>query len=255
MERKELFRALFGSDNYNLAIKGNPLLNIPASDKDYKVFVVPNFDDLYDKVEYSDSTITEKEDLIYSDVRKLNKVLTNMNWLEILFSKEVTLNKKLSMNEVALIDKLYSMRDEIVMMNLSYFFDSCMGMHIERVKRLHKYSASCKYMEDLYGYNVKEALHAYRILATVIRFAEQGFKDFEKALRFEGEALEKLLSIRHGEISEDFMKIALDGIKNLCNEKYAPLYHAFEKNQATEDTIKEIVYGLVRLNFAQGVTI
>ena len=37
--RKFAFKSLVGSHNYNL--------NIETSDKDYKVFVFPTFDDLY----------------------------------------------------------------------------------------------------------------------------------------------------------------------------------------------------------------
>lgn len=253
MERKELFRALFGSDNYNLYTKAIPELNIPESDKDYKVFVVPSFDDLYNKEEYSKDVITDTEDLIYADIRKLNKIFTNLNWLEILFSKEIIFDLSITIEEYELLNQLFEMREEIVLMNLSYFFDSCVGMHLERVKRLHKYTESCKYMELQFGYNIKETLHAYRILATVIRFAEQGFKDFEKALRFEGDARDNLMSIRHGKITEDVVIKILDGIKNLCNEKYAPMYHAFEKNQATEDKLHKLIYDLVRVAFDKAV--
>ena len=38
-ERKVVFKALVGSHNYNL--------NDETSDKDYKYFVLPTFDDLY----------------------------------------------------------------------------------------------------------------------------------------------------------------------------------------------------------------
>ena len=42
---KELFRVLTGSHNYNM--------NTPESDKDYKIFVLPTFDDLYHGKEFS----------------------------------------------------------------------------------------------------------------------------------------------------------------------------------------------------------
>jgi DNA integrity scanning protein DisA with diadenylate cyclase activity len=252
MERKELFRALFGSDNYDLSMKANEKLKIPASDKDYKVFLVPSFDDLYTKKEYSFDEITETVDLVYSDIRKLERVSTNLNWLEIFFSKEIIYNPTLSIRERQLLNLIFNMRHDIVRMNLAYFFDSCMGMHIERVKRLHKYSASCLYMKDLYGYNIKEALHAYRVPDTAIRFADGGFKDLGAALRYEGESKDFMMKIRHGEISEEVMIKTLDGIKNYANEKYQEAYHAFAKNEEVEVKLKAIIYELVKINVVKG---
>ena len=52
--RKFAFKSLVGSHNYNL--------NIETSDKDYKVFVFPTFDDLYFNKSYSKSCIGETED-------------------------------------------------------------------------------------------------------------------------------------------------------------------------------------------------
>ena len=47
--RETVFKALVGSHNYNLADKN--------SDKDYKVFVLPTFEDLYNGVQYSKQTV------------------------------------------------------------------------------------------------------------------------------------------------------------------------------------------------------
>ena len=45
--RVPVLKALVGSHNYNL--------NTPESDKDYKLFVLPTFDDLYSREDYTAS--------------------------------------------------------------------------------------------------------------------------------------------------------------------------------------------------------
>ena len=78
--RKELFRALVGSHNYN---------NTPESDKDYKIFIAPTFDDLYFNKQFSNSIIGETEDYDIHDIRKVSHLWwkANVNFIEVLFSK------------------------------------------------------------------------------------------------------------------------------------------------------------------------
>lgn len=253
MGRKELFRALVGSWNYNLNIEADPILGIKESDRDYKVFLLPTFDDLYKGNMYSHDTISDVADYSYQDIRKLGQLFwkANINWIEILYSKEIVFNPEITIEEADLINKIFDMRDEIVVMNLSYLYDACIGMHIEKVKKLHHYSDSCKYMEELYGYNVKEALHAYRVLLTIKKFADQGFKDFEKALRFVDEDQVNMLRIRNGGWSEEAIIKALTGLKNLIETEYKELFHSQSKNEETKYIIDAIIYALVKLNIAK----
>ena len=81
---KEVGRALLGSYNYNLAG--------PSSDKDYKVFMCPEFEDLYcahkaDKDDLPAETL-ENGELSVLDVRKLADLFCvgNVNATEYLFS-------------------------------------------------------------------------------------------------------------------------------------------------------------------------
>lgn len=91
-ERLWVFKSLVGSVNYNL--------HTETSDMDYKVFVIPSFDDLYFSRVYSESISTEEEDLEIHDIRKLDKMLykSNVNFLEILFSEEIIINEELSVS-------------------------------------------------------------------------------------------------------------------------------------------------------------
>ena len=54
--RVSVLKALVGSHNYNL--------NTPESDKDYKLFVLPTYDDLYERKDYSVSVESSKEDIV-----------------------------------------------------------------------------------------------------------------------------------------------------------------------------------------------
>ena len=65
--RQIVFKSLVGSHNYNLAT--------PTSDKDYKVFVFPTFDDLYFGQTYKHSTVGEHVDYQAHDIRKLPELL------------------------------------------------------------------------------------------------------------------------------------------------------------------------------------
>ena len=247
MERKELFRALVGSWNYGL--------NVNGSDKDYKVFLLPTFKDLYKGDVFSHDTISEVEDLSYQDIRKLGKLLfkANVNWLEILFSKEVVFNQLLTIEEAELINEIFDIKDDLATMNLSYLYDACIGMHIEKVKKLYHYSESCEYMKELYGYNVKEALHAYRILHLLKRFADNGFKDFEKILVYETGTsdYEYMMKIRNGEISEEMMIRTLSGMKIYLEEEYKELYHSQSVREDIKLKLDEIIYELVKLYIAK----
>lgn len=65
-DRTPILKALVGSHNYNL--------NTPESDKDYKLFVLPTFDDLYLKRDYNTSIDSKEEDIVIYDLRRLSSL-------------------------------------------------------------------------------------------------------------------------------------------------------------------------------------
>lgn len=145
--RKEMFRALVGSHNYNL--------NTETSDKDYKVFVTPSFDDLYFNKQFSKSYIGETEDFDCHDVRKVSNLWwkANVNFLEVLFSKELQLSPYLSKSSSYLIRSIFKNRDKIVKMNLPYLYNACIGMHLTKKKQIDKETKGTQYLVDKYGFN------------------------------------------------------------------------------------------------------
>ena len=81
--RVPVLKALVGSHNYSL--------NTPESDKDYKLFVLPTFDDLYSREDYTANINSEEEDIVVYDIRKLSSLFfkANVNYIEVLYSKEL----------------------------------------------------------------------------------------------------------------------------------------------------------------------
>ena len=80
--RQVVLKALTGSHNYNL--------NTPDSDKDYKFFVTPTFDDLYSGNRFSNGKQSDEMDYTVHDIRQLSHLLwkSNPNFIEVLFSQE-----------------------------------------------------------------------------------------------------------------------------------------------------------------------
>lgn len=221
LDRDVALKALVGSHNYNLANE--------ESDKDYKVFVIPTFEELYKGKQYSHSIITPTEDNDIHDVRKLTDLLfkANINFLEVLASTEIIIPEG---NEE--IEEIISMRKEIFKMNLPHLYDACKGMHYNKMKLLLKGTEGTQHLVDKYGYDTKQALHAYRVLKFIEDFEANGFEDFEGAMRYEGEDLKFMKTIRHGGLT-------LEAYLNFINHYYeATFTHLADKYRAHKPDLK-----------------
>ena len=198
IERTEVFRSLVGSHNYNL--------NTEGSDKDYKVFILPTFDDLYFNRSYSKSIIGVDMDLDIHDLRKATDLWfkANINFLEVLYSSDIELkHSNLSIASHHDMLELISRRDEIARMNLPYLYSACIGMHKQKRHSVLKGTESTQVLIDTYGFNTKQALHSIRVLDFLIRFQDGKFHDFKQAIWYEDQDKdrEKLLALRHGQMS------------------------------------------------------
>lgn len=230
-ERVHVMKALVGSHNYNLST--------PESDKDYKIFVMPTILDLYKGKMYSKATISSTFDYDLHDVRKLSQLFwkANINFLEVLYSTEYYIFNRH-------IKEIYDLRKEIVRMNLPYLYNACRGMHFEKMKRLDKSSDGTQFFVEQHGYNTKEALHAYRVLDFIIRFATTEFEDFEWAMRYDEQGREKMLTIKNGEFSKDqFENLVFDKMKTF--NAHRDLYCRQIPNQELIDRLEQIIYSMV----------
>jgi predicted nucleotidyltransferase len=239
-------KILVGSHNYNL--------NSPTSDKDYKVVFLPTFDDLYSKKEYSHpQIITDIADYDFHDVRKLENVWwkANINFLEMLYSEETHFHPGIDYRTHMNMLRLFEMRDEIVTMNLPYLFDACIGMHINKVKLMHKGTAGTMHLVEQFGYDTKQAQHAWRVLNFLIRYADNDFKDFKKAIWYENHETDRILinNIKEGFHEDiDYMKEVLDIYKKYVEENYAEIYKSRESNLETQAKLQNIIKEIVKEN-------
>jgi uncharacterized protein len=236
MERKVLLQALTGSHNYNLQTED--------SDRDYKVFVAPTFDDLYNNRYHKQNLIKfngENVDKDIKDIRQLSDLLwkSNIAYLELLFSKELTYDKS---NDS--LRKLFDLKDEIVKMNLPQLFKSTGGMFNQRMKKLDKGSDGTQHLVDKYGYNTKEAMHTYRSIDLLIRYYDNGFKNFGEALWYEDGSDDKkyVMHIKNG----GFCRHNFEGfITEIHDTLFAPMKEDFYAQKPNTE-LKEYIDSLIK---------
>jgi len=240
--RKELFRVLTGSHNYNM--------NTPESDKDYKIFVLPTFDDPYSGKEFSTSHVGETEDYDVHDIRKVSHLWwkSNINFVEVLFSEEGRVNQKLKPRTKNILDVIFQHKHEIARMNLPYLYDACIGMHLTKKSKVDKGTTGTQHLVDRFGYDTKQAMHSLRVLDFLARFADGGFKDFKKSIWYEDGEFTKqgLLDIKGGRFNkESYLNIAEDSLRR-TKEEYQELYKTKEPNEETREHLLRLVKDMVR---------
>lgn len=228
-------RALVGSHNYNL--------NDENSDKDFKVFLLPTFEDLYNGTRYSAQTVGETEDFAYHDIRQLSDLLfkSNINFLEVLASSSINIprgNRE--------IHEIFSLKNEIFKINLPYLFNSCRGMSKNKVNLLNKPTEGTQNLVDKFGYNTKEALHAFRVLKVLVDYEKNGFSDFEKAIRYEGEDREFMLGIKDGKFSKSEFEDFIETYREDNVDKLSSSYGSHIPNLDLKKELEAIIMKLVR---------
>lgn len=242
--RKVAFKSLVGSHNYNL--------NTPESDKDYKVFLLPSFDDLYFNKTFSKNYIGETEDFDAHDIRKCSSLWykANVNFLEVLFSEKFRVNSNLCERSKQLIYQLYDMRNDIAKMNLKYLYDACIGMHYNKMKYLEKGTEGTQHLVDKFGYDTKQALHAWRILDFLRAFADNGFNDFKSAIWYSEDNIKRkfLLDLKNGTYSLNEYKEIVANTFNHVEENYKEKYRSQKLDEDTNNKVLEIIKELVRIN-------
>lgn len=242
--REIVFKSLVGSHNYNL--------NTNESDKDYKIFVIPTFDDLYFNNTFSKSYIGETEDFDAHDIRKCSSLWykANVNFLEVLFSENFEINNNLCEKSKLLIYQLYEMRNDIAKMNLKYLYDACIGMYHNKIKYLEKGTESTQCLVDKFGYDTKQALHAWRILDFLRNFADNGFSDFKSAIWYSDNNIKRkfLLDLKNGMYSINEYKEIVANTFNYIEENYRDKYRSQILDESTNNKVLEIIQEIVRIN-------
>lgn len=242
--RTVAFKSLVGSHNYNL--------NTEESDRDYKVFLLPTFDDLYFNNSFSKSYIGETEDYDVHDIRKCSSLWhkANVNFLEVLFSEDFSINSNLDIKSERLISELYQMRNDIAKMNLKYLYDACIGMYYNKMKYIEKGTEGTQHLVDKFGYDTKQALHAWRILDFIRRFEETGFDNFKKAIWYTEDDNKRqfLLNVKNGKFSlDEYKELVAIAFKNI-EEEFKDKYRRHTLDEDTNNRLLEIIKELVKIN-------
>lgn len=231
-DRKELLVASVGSTNYNLVDE--------LSDYDYKKFVCPTFDDLYNKKMYSNSYTSEECDYTVHDIRKLSELIykANINFIEVLFATK----KQYPMEMCWIIDHA----SELSIANLPYLYDACIGMYYTKINKIHSGTATTKELVDKYGYDTKGAMCAYRVLDFLVRMAENGF-DFGKAIRYEDDDPMRsiLMNIKRGSFTESTFSAMIEERKSWAF-KVKGDFKSKEVNTAIFKELDSHIYNIVR---------
>ncbi|KON87407.1 hypothetical protein AF332_11600 [Sporosarcina globispora] len=223
--RKDSFKALVGSHNYNL--------NTDDSDKDYKVFFYPSFDDLYSGEKYSKVMTGETEDVEYHDIRKLPDMLwkSNVNFLEVLFSTEI-------IEYDGLFKEIQSKREYIASMNLPCLYDACMGMYFKKKKEYER-----DVLKGEWKKVYKHVMSAVRIVDFLQRYESSNW-NFSKAITYQDHEYMRgtLLNIRNGQYqSDNELDVFIEG-----SEKLMAAIKGVYKNKKEDLTTKEWLYKTVK---------
>lgn len=224
-ERKLCFKALVGSHNYNL--------NNELSDKDYKVFFYPNFDDLYLGGQYSKAFVSDNEDVEHHDIRKLPNLLykSNVNFMEVLFSEEYEIHDKELFNEIIVF------REDLAKMNIPYLYDACFGMYMQKMKEFNRDRE-----KDLVSKTCKHAMSSYRILDFLDRYQISSFSSFKQAIQYDSKDPMRalLLDIRHGQYKYDLIEEMIREKEKVIRE-IEDVYKSVEVNQHLKEKFEQLI--------------
>ena len=202
-------KALVGSHNYNL--------DTPESDRDYKYFVWPTFDDLYENKMFHKEVVTDTEDYTVHDIRMLPTLLwkANLNFIEILYSQELE-------GDEALIDYLTEHRKELSTMNMHGLYAAAMDMSYEKEKLMTKDSPARHDAIEKYGYDPKSACHALRVVDFLRKY--HVFRDMSDAFWYPTGSLDYtgIMDIKQGKLSLQDFKDCLYDIREIAESfKYS----------------------------------
>jgi hypothetical protein len=223
-----MLQILVGSHNYNL--------NNENSDKDYKIFVCPTFEDLYYNKKLSKVEKIGIHDMEYKDIRTLPALLkaSHPNNLELLYSKEVITNNLEWFN---LYNKLTSMREEIVTANLSNLVNSVKGNILKNIKTLLEYQNG----------NYKTSKH-YKTLKTILRlnyFLNNFFitKNFENSLKsIDSDKIEKLI-LEITKRQQNYVKYLYDFLKLM---ELIPIKNS-KNNEKINKKVEQLIFDFVKV--------
>ena len=191
---------LQGSQNYHLDDEN--------SDYDFKCFIIPTFDRLYNRKPISTKYDLEYGQVEVKDANRFIGLLESMNpsYVEILFTSHYLVNPKFESH----YEMMRATRHSLVKERVHNLSRTLMGMANEKYKNLIKSTPATKAIIDEFGYNPKELHHIAR-LAMLSRTI-----DDEDGINFYPSNRELLMSYKRE-------KRPLEEVERLCQEYIAEI--------------------------------
>ena len=232
MNNKLFMSALVGSHNYNL--------NTETSDKDYKVFVFPTFDDLYYKKEIAKSKTSDYLDYEVHDVRKLSQLWwkANINFIEVLSSQDIMYHIDRNNDLIQFIEQN---KNELATMNLPYLYDACRGMSLRKQKDMLTDSPARHNNIEKYGYDTKSACHAIGVLDFLVRLIQFDFS-FGKAIWYSYSDIKRdsFLAIKRGMYTLEEIQYMIEICTNNA-DNIKGIYKQQSPNTKLKEQLDEVI--------------
>lgn len=230
---------LQGSQNYNL--------QLPSSDVDTKLIVVPTFEDiaLARKPVSTTHIRVNEEHIDFKDIRLYMETFRkqNLNFLEILFSPYTIINPIYAEEW----DRLVEARELIARMNEHRAVKSMKGIALEKYHAMeHPYPSKLTIL-DKYGYDPKQLHHLVRVDNFQDRFIAGD--QYEDCLLPVGEFHKHLMDIKLGQfdlatariMAEDTIEHAKMIADQFCVE------HPEHEQSWCRDLLQDVSYNIMRI--------
>lgn len=219
--REVVFVAQVGSLNYNLETED--------SDEDYEMFLLPNFDDLYNRRQLAKQFTVDDVDLKVFYITHLAHQLekSNPNFLQLLFSRNVVyIHPEFQW--------LLNEREELARANLPRFYDSMKGMYYEGRQRLEK----SQLQKQLNG---KALLQVVRVSQFLRRYEEDFFKSYSSAMTYNDYERNKLIPLKKGLDPKTGLPLTQEQVEKLMSDA-ASLLQYYEYRYRRKDVDHAVLH-------------
>ena len=230
---------LQGSQNYGL--------ELPTSDVDTKLIVVPTFQDiaLNNKPVSTTHVRANDEHIDLKDIRLYIQcfVKQNLNFLEILFSNYTIVNPLYAAQWIRLVDA----RETIAHMNVYRAVKSMKGIILEKYHAMeHPYPTKLDLIEK-YGYDGKQVHHLIRVDDYLTRYING--ESYEACLKPSKHLVEHMLEYKRHEIplevarkeAVEVMNHAISIADDFCAKT------AEQENAETRALLQDVSYNIMKI--------
>lgn len=221
-------------------------LSGPESDLDISMLVIPTIDDLYDGHRHTKQRISDGIDVTVNDIRRFPDLLWKSSAvaMDLLFSPNIAAGDGFEPTA----RRILARRDRLAAMNLPGMWAAFNGQLASRLKRIDRSRDGTSWC--------KEAMHAYRTLTVIDRFAGSGFEDMGAAIRPVGDLRSLLLEIRAGEHGYDECVGMIRDLRDSVVREWGPDYTSAPRDTEALQELSMLIRGAVteRLQLRPGMS-